>query len=291
MRRLIINADDLGLTAGVNRGIGECIRGGIVTSATLMANAASFADAVGVVRELGAGTPAAPNPTVSVGVHVMLVDGTPLLLPRPPQTGEFPAGFAGVAYSVFRKQVDPGQIAEEIHAQIGKVQAAGVPVSHVDTHKHVHLLPAVLKPLLRAARACGIRAVRNPFAPLKPMAFAHLLRRPHLWKRYVEVKLLRGWLESFRRTVAAEGMVTTDGTFGIVATGALDLELFRAIAGCIPEGTWELCCHPGYNDADLGQVRTRLRQSRDREREILTSPAAREVLAQHQIQLINYWEL
>jgi len=291
MRRLIINADDLGLTAGVNRGIGECVRFGIVTSTTLMANAACFDDAVGVVRELGPEIQVASNPAVSVGVHVMLVDGRPLLPPQPAQAGEFPAGFAGVAYSVFRKHLDAGWIAEEIQAQVCKVQAAGIAVSHVDTHKHVHLLPAVLKPLLRAARACGILAVRNPFVPLKPMAFAHLLRRPHLWKRYAEVKLLRGWLSSFRRTVADEGMVTTDGTFGIVSTGALDLELFRAIAGCIPEGTWELCCHPGYNDAALGQVRTRLRQSRDREREVLISPAARAVLAQHQIQLINYWEL
>jgi predicted glycoside hydrolase/deacetylase ChbG (UPF0249 family) len=148
-----------------------------------------------------------------------------------------------------------------------------------------------LQPVLQAARACGIRAVRNPFAPVQPLAFAHLIRRPHLWKRFTQVKVLRGWEDGFRRAVAGHGMVTTDGTFGIVSTGALDLELFEAIVGCIPEGTWEFCCHPGYNDDDLKHANTRLRESRDQEREVLTSPAGREIIARHHIELISYWEL
>ena len=77
----------------------------------------------------------------------------------------------------------------------------------------------------------------------------------------------------------------------IVSTGALDLMLFRAIIGCIPEGTWEFCCHPGYNDAALAGVRTRLRASRERERQVLTSAAAREILAENGIELITYWDL
>jgi len=299
VRRLIINADDLGLTRGVNRGIVECIRQGVVTSTTLMANASAFDDAVGRLRAVTAtANPGArETPPAGVGVHLTLVDGKPL---SPPQqvsslladgADEFRAGFAGFALSALTRRLDTGQIAREVEAQIRKVQAAGVPVSHVDTHKHVHLLPPVSRAVLRVARACGIRAVRNPFAPLQPMAYAHLLRRPRLWKRYTEVRLLRGWAESFRRAAAAEGMITPDGTFGIVSTGALDLELFCALAGCIPEGTWELCCHPGYNDADLAQVRTRLRESRAREYEVLISPAAREALARHGIQLVSYWDI
>ena len=299
MRRLIINADDLGLTRGVNRGIVECIHQGVVTSTTLMANASAFDDAVSRLREFTAAgnLGAQETPKASVGVHLTLVDGKPLAPAQQVSSlladgaGDFRAGFGGFALSALSKRLDPGQIAVEVEAQIRKVQAAGVAVSHVDTHKHVHLLPPVCRAVLRVARACGIRAVRNPFAPLQPMAYAHLLRRPHLWKRYTEVRLLRGWAESFRRAAAAEGMITPDGTFGIVSTGALDLGLFCALAGCVPEGTWELCCHPGYNDADLAQVRTRLRESRAREHEVLTSPAAREALARRGIQLISYWEL
>jgi len=307
LRRLIINADDLGLTAGVNRGISECFRQGVVSSTTLMANGSGFAGAVETVRELcaaensrdGNASPAVRQPSVglSVGCHVVLVDGTPVLPPEQVASlahngsGEFRISFADFALQTVANRVNPLQVAAEAEAQVRRIQATGLRVSHLDTHKHVHLFPRVLKPLLLAAAKCAVRAVRNPFAPIKPLAFAHLLRRPHLWKRYSEVKLLRAWAEGFRREVEAHGMVTTDGTFGIVSTGALDLQLFRAIIGCVPEGTWELCCHPGYNDADLAQVRTRLRKSRDQEREVLTSNAARKVLEEHNIQLISYWDL
>lgn len=279
------------MTPGVNRGIAECCIQGVVTSTTLMANAPGFADAVESLEA------AAENTRPGIGCHVVLVDGVPLLPPERVSTlvangaGQFRSSLLDFARAAMRGRISPDEIAAEATAQMRKALDAGLRLSHFDTHKHVHLFPAVLKPLLRAARACGVRAVRNPFAPIKPLAFAHLLRRPRLWKRYSEVKLLRGWAESFRRAVESAGMVTTDGTFGIVSTGALDLPLFRAIVGCVPEGTWEFCCHPGYNDAELDSVRTRLRQSRDRERAVLTSAAAREILAQHGIELITYWDL
>jgi predicted glycoside hydrolase/deacetylase ChbG (UPF0249 family) len=288
VRRLIINADDLGLTAGVNRAIRQCCDDGVVTSTTLMANAPAFADAVRTAGELG---------RPSVGCHVVLVDGEPVLsrelvasLLRD-NTARFHNSLTAFAHHAVRHRIAPDQIEAEATAQMRRLADAGIRISHFDTHKHTHLFPAVLQPLLRAARTCGVGVVRNPFAPLKPLAFAHLLRRPRLWKRYTEVKLLRGWGTNFRRTVAAAGMVTTDGTFGIVSTGALDLKLFRAIIGCIPEGTWEFCCHPGYNDAALAAVHTRLRASRDCERQVLTSATAREMLAENGIELITYWDL
>ena len=77
----------------------------------------------------------------------------------------------------------------------------------------------------------------------------------------------------------------------VISTGALDLRLFEAIIGCIPEGTWEFVCHPGYNDADLAGVRTRLRESRARELEVLTSADARLVLQQRGIELISFHDL
>ena len=86
-------------------------------------------------------------------------------------------------------------------------------------------------------------------------------------------------------------MLTPDGTVGIVATGAMDASLFESIVNSLPEGTWELVCHPGYNDADLGSIRTRLRESRAQELEILTSPEARKILAHSGVRLISYREL
>ena len=261
-----------------------------------MANAPAFADAVKTIPELlctGPLKPAAPG----IGCHAVLIDGTPVLPATDVSTlmangsGEFRRGLGAFARAALVRHLDSGQIAAEVEAQIRKIQAAGVQLSHLDAHKHVHLFPQVLSPLLAAAKACSVRAVRNPFAPVRPLAFAHLVRRPHLWKTYSEVKVLRYWVDEFRQTVADAGMVTTDGTFGILSTGALDLELFQAIVGGIPEGTWEFCCHPGYNDDALAKVRTRLRASREREREVLTSAAAHEMLEANEIELITYWEL
>jgi predicted glycoside hydrolase/deacetylase ChbG (UPF0249 family) len=224
------------------------------------------------------------------GEPVLPREQVPTLLARsnPPN---FHDTFSQFAIAILRGRFDPSQIEAEAAAQIQKLLTAGVRISHFDTHKHAHLFPSVLKPLLRAAQSCGIRALRNPFAPLKPLAFAHLARRPHLWTRYSEVRALRYFSWRFREIVSAEGMVTTDGTFGIVSTGALDRELFDAIIGCIPEGTWEFCCHPGYNDGDLAHLRTRLRQSRDVELRLLTSPEARSVLEKNGVELISYWDL
>ena len=86
-------------------------------------------------------------------------------------------------------------------------------------------------------------------------------------------------------------MATTDGSFGVISTGTLDPSIFAAIAGSIPEGTWEFVCHPGYVDADLGNIRTRLRESREQELAILTSDEARNALAKHGVQLISYADL
>jgi hypothetical protein len=118
--------------------------------------------------------------------------------------------------------------------------------------------------LLRAARKAGISAVRNPFEPAwsRRATSAPLLRR-------MEVTLLRQLEPAFRRIVDEEGFTTTDGALGVLATGTLDATSIRSLLESIPPGTWELVTHPGYNDAELDQVRTRLKESRETERQAL----------------------
>jgi predicted glycoside hydrolase/deacetylase ChbG (UPF0249 family) len=188
-------------------------------------------------------------------------------------------------------RIHADEITAEATAQIRKIQSSGIAVSHIDTHKHTHLFPKILRPLLLAARACGIRALRNPFGPRLPLRSTDLLARPGLWARYAELRVLGRFAGKFREAVDCEGFVTPDGTLGIVVTGALDETLFHAIARSIPQGTWEFVCHPGYNDSDLQVAETRLRQSRETELHVLTLPAAREVLMQQDIELISYREL
>ncbi len=286
MRRLIVNADDFGFTSGVNRAIVEAHSHGIVTSSTLMANGPAFAEAAQLALTV---------PKLSVGCHVVFTDGTPVLgsaqLPSLTKNARFHDGMISFAARAIAGRMGADEITAEAAAQIRKLQSTGVAVSHIDTHKHTHLFPKILRPLLRAAAACGVRAVRNPFGPRTPLRSNHLLARPGLWARYAEVRILGGFAGKFRETVDREGFITPDGTLGIVVTGALDETLFYAIARSIPEGTWEFVCHPGYNDVDLQSGKTRLRQSREIELRVLTLPTARETLAQQGIELISYRDL
>ena len=180
------------------------------------------------------------------------------------------------------------EIAAEATAQIRKIQAAGIAVSHIDTHKHTHLFPKILRPLLRAAASCGIRAIRNPFGPRMPLRSSELLARPGFVDALRRSPRPAPFASKFREAVDREGFVAPNGTLGIEVTGVLDETLFHAIARSIPQGTWEFVCHPGYNDAELQRAETRLRASRETELRVLTLPAAREVLSHEGIELISY---
>jgi predicted glycoside hydrolase/deacetylase ChbG (UPF0249 family) len=105
------------------------------------------------------------------------------------------------------------------------------------------------------------------------------------------MRVLGTFAGNFQKTAQREGFVTPDGTLGIEVTGTLNETLFTAIATSVPEGTWEFVCHPGYNDSDLESARTRLRESREVELHVLTSPRAREILTRHGVELISYRDL
>jgi len=276
---LIINADDLGLTSGVNRGIIESHENGVVTSATLMAGGEKFAEAA---------TRVAQTPRLSVGCHVVLVDGVPVsdtaavsTLTVGPKFRDRLTNFAMLAAT---GRLDTAQIEAEVTAQIQKLQAAGIPVSHLDSHKHTHMFPVVLQGMLRAATNCGIRAVRNPFEPLVFATVRH-------WKRQFQLRLMRRFRASFHAALADADVVTPDGCVGIAATGGLTPKTFESLIQNLPEGTWEFVSHPGYNDAELDKVQTRLRDSREKELAILTSAATKEALQREGIQLISYRDL
>jgi chitin disaccharide deacetylase len=286
VRRLIINADDFGLTAGVNRAIVKAHERGIVTSTTLMANSSAFEGAVRLAQA---------DSSWSVGCHVVLLDGQPLIdsfrvssLVVAKNGHAFRDGVAGFAVRALAGWIDSDEVEAETTAQIRKLQSHGVAVSHVDTHKHTHMFPAALDGILRAARTCGVTAIRNPFEVVAAN-FARAQRG--MWKRYAQVKTLRGLAGSFRRAVNKAGLKTPDGTLGIVATGHLNSDLFRNIADNMPEGTWEFVCHPGYVDSDLETVRTRLRRQREEELALLTSAEARNALENRGIELISYKQL
>ena len=158
--RLIINADDFGLTRGVNRAVVELHQAGSLTSATLMATGAAFEDAVALTNA---------NPALGVGCHITLTDGLPVSPPQSistllgPDGKRFRPSLVDFVQALVRGKISEEEVEREALAQVEKLRDAGIKVTHLDTHKHTHLFPAVTRPLLRVAERCGIGAIRNPF--------------------------------------------------------------------------------------------------------------------------------
>lgn len=285
MRRLIINADDFGLTSGVNRAIAEASSRGVVTSATIMANAWAFTEAAELAKA---------SASLKAGCHVVLIDGEPVARDLPSLTNgasRFRSSLKEFAGAAVRNRIRADEIKRETEAQIRKIQDCGVTLTHVDSHKHTHMFPSVLRPVLRAARTCGIRAVRNPFEPLRSWPRSLVLSTPGLWPRSAGVASFQMFAGAFRRAVQEEGICTTDGTVGIAVTGRLDQKSLSAILLALSDGVWELVCHPGYSDADLKAAGTRLTQSRETELQALTSEETRSLISRQGIELISYADL
>ncbi|MEO8726892.1 MAG: ChbG/HpnK family deacetylase [Acidobacteriaceae bacterium] len=280
VKRLIVNADDFGLTAGTNRAIVECAETGVLTSATLMAGGAAFADASLLARQ----------GNFAVGCHVVLVDGKPLSdtahLATVAREGRFRNSIAQLARDALLHRIAGDEVERETLAQIRRLQDAGIQVTHVDAHKHAHMLPDILRPLLRAARSAGVKRVRNPFEPRWTMGFLE-----SAGARRFKVALLRQLRRSFLRAVRDQRFITTDGALGVIATGRLEEAMLCRMLDRIPQGTWELVCHPGYDDADLRAQHTRLLGSRAVERRVLTSAKVREAVERNGIELISFAEL
>ena len=264
MPRLIVNADDFGMAPGVNRAILELHAAEVLTSATIMARAAATEEAVNMARAM---------PSLGVGCHIVLVNGvpaseshrTPSLLD--PSTGAFYPSIGTFLKRLYTGRIRTAEIEAEAAAQIALLQSYGLRLTHIDTHKHMHMFPMILRPVLRAARAAGIRAVRNPFEPL--WSINATIDAPET--RRAEVLLLLRLQSRFRRVVAQEGLVTTDGSIGVLATGTLQLSVVHALISAMPEGTFEFVSHPGYRDETLARAKTRLLESREIERNALVA--------------------
>jgi predicted glycoside hydrolase/deacetylase ChbG (UPF0249 family) len=247
---LIVNADDFGFTRDVNQGILDAHRQGIVTAATLMASGSAFEDAAALARE---------NPTLDVGCHLVLVGGLSALPPHHPLPAS--AGLLLAALGLGRLRV-----VEELRAQIRKVLDAGLTPTHLDTHKHTHLLPQVAEAVGCVAEEFGIRWVRRPLGSLA----------------------LGPWVQ---RSLKRHGCRMTDHFEGFRLTGRLDGAALVRLLRRVRPGTTELMCHPGYLGEELSAAPTRLKQSRLRELQALTSDEAKQAALDSGIRLVNYVSL
>ena len=287
VKNLIVNADDLGWTEGVNRGILEAFQGGIVTSGSLLANGVAFAEAVMAAKSA---------PGLGVGVHLNLSDGAPVADPETVVSllnddGHFAGGPENLLLKRVRRRLVLDEVEEEWDTQIQKVRDAGIRPTHLDGHKHVHMLPGLFEIALRLAKKHGIDAIRVSLedSGLRGALFAGAKQRPgNLIKQGVQARGLKLLARNARTQAASAGIATADYFCGISHTGELTREGLERLLMNLPEGTTELMCHPGYADKALQKSPTRLQASRQEELEILTDTRVRNLVASQGIRLIDY---
>ena len=260
MIRLAVNADDFGFTRDVNDGIIEAHRNGILTSTTLMANGRAFEHAVALARA---------TPTLDIGCHLTLIGGEALT------GGTLPRSSPALLRAIVAGKVP---IYEEFAAQIQKIKAAGILPTHLDTHKHTHLLPPVLKALARVSREFDIQWVRRPidFDNFGRSGVARTFAQTAMRMRSV----------AFERTLI--GCRMSDRFIGFALTGGIRAVDVERVLLAVPDGFTEFMCHPGFCRDELRAADTRLKESRQRELEVLTSPQVRRIVEERQIVLTGF---
>lgn len=284
MKAMIVNADDFGLTRGVNAGVMRGFRDGIITSATIMANGRAFQDAVDSAKK---------SPKLGIGCHLVLVDGvsveTPSAIPSLADSeGNLPATVAVLTSRLLSGAVRGEDIGRELRAQITKVLNAGINPTHLDSHKHTHSHPRIMEQVVRVAGEFGIRRVRSPFENAGALLKSAFADGWGSLKQSTMALAARTGARRFQKLARAHGIRTPDHFWGVAATGRLNRESILSMLRSMPEGVNELMCHPGQYDDELEHARTRLKKEREAELEALTDHAVRAAIEQQEIKLMDY---
>jgi chitin disaccharide deacetylase len=282
VRRLVINADDLGLTVGVNDGIFDAHDHGILTSASLFAGAPATFDAIRRARG---------RPSLGLGVHLALVDGTPTLPPRRIPTlvegdGRFRRSWKPFIVACLRGKVSLGEVELELTAQIERLRSAGVTLTHLDAHKHVHAYPPVFAIVARLAGRFGIPVVRVPYEQWTRID-GEAYSRGTMRLQALFNAAMRPWARRDYRTAASHDL-RTPHFVGRIHTGILTADALAGLVRALPPGVTELMVHPGYADDDLERTGTRLFESRQHELDLLCSLEARALLVGERVELLRH---
>jgi predicted glycoside hydrolase/deacetylase ChbG (UPF0249 family) len=258
VKTLIVNADDFGFTRDVNAGIIEAHRQGILTATTLMATGPAFDDAVRLARE---------HSSLDIGCHLTLVQGPGL-----------PESVSALIRALAARRLRAYDVLRE---QVARILDAGLQPTHLDTHKHTHLLPPVLDAVGRISAEFRIPWLRRPFdlpspGPLAVRATSRCLG------------LIR---RRFQASLARHGCRTTDHFAGFQLTGRFRAKELAALIRSLPDGVTEFMCHPGRCTDELRCARTRLKESREAELEALVAPEVREALEESNVRLACFRDL
>jgi hopanoid biosynthesis associated protein HpnK len=239
LKQLIVNADDLGLTPGVNRGILRAFQDGIVTSASLLVTGSAFEQAVALARQ---------NQDLDVGLHLALVEERAVLerklLPTlVDETGLFPRTSGEFFRRAFLGRISWDEVEGEIAAQIARFQKTGLRLSHLDSHQHIHMFPPVFQIVRRLTGEMDNVWIRNSAGPWRKSPNVRMGR----WIRLLGLNLT---CLSARALHGRSLPQMPDGMCGFDVSGCLTRPALERTLRKIPDGLYELVCHPGEDDVD-----------------------------------------
>ena len=279
MRYIIINADDFGRHAEINRAVEQGLVYGCLRSATVMPGGAAFAGAIDIARR---------HEALGLGVHFTLVDGNPILPPSEipslvAEDGRFLPDHTALLRRYLKGGVNLEEVRRELAAQLRKVEATGVPISHVDSHQHMHTLPGIIDIVLDLASSARIRAVRAPRTPLFAGAFGGLGQ--FVGRLGLSTLAQLAAVKAHRR-----GLAVTEHFSGIVAGEAFsEAELLKLIAH-LPQGTTEVMMHPGTDNSRLIPA-CDWEHDFEAEMQAIVSPKVRRMIADKAVKIVNYRDL
>jgi hopanoid biosynthesis associated protein HpnK len=244
VKRLVVTADDFGAAPEVNEAVEQAHRHGVLTAASLMVGAPALADAV---------ARATRAPSLRVGLHVVLVDGRPILPPGAvpdlvDANGNFRNDLAKVGAAMFFRESVRKQVVAEIEAQFHAFRETGLVLDHVNAHKHFHLHPTVGKAIMEIGRRFGMRAVRVPLEPRAVLAAAEPERSPP------SSYLTQPFARMLRKRLVANGLRAPDAVFGLAWSGAVTAPRLRGLLAHLPQGLSEIYLHPASRGDFAGAV-------------------------------------
>jgi hopanoid biosynthesis associated protein HpnK len=280
MKRVIITGDDFGLSLAVNEAIEEAHRKGVLSTASLMVGAKASADAMERARRL---------PTLRVGLHIVLVEGSPVLPPQEvpdlvDERGWFSSHLIRAGINFFFRPKVRRQLEAEIRAQFQAFQETGLPMDHVNTHHHIHLHPTVSGILLKVGKEYGLRSIRLPYEPLIPSWRAS---RKAFFQKMAKGFILYPWISLLRKMLRGERIRSNDFLFGMNDSGNMNLYLVLRFLKYLPNGVTEIYFHPVISEINDGREDKNTHQ----ELEALKSPEIRETLLTLGIQQIAFSDL
>ena len=242
MKRLVVTADDFGVAVEVNEAVEQAHTRGVLTAASLMAGGGALADAASRARRL---------PRLRVGLHVVLVEGRPVLPAAEipdlvGRDGLFRRDMVACAVDIFFRPAARRQLLAEVTAQFEAFAATGLPLDHVNTHKHFHLHPTIAGVILKVGRRFGMDAMRVPAEPRRVLLAAE--PGAEVAPAYVTAP----WSELVRLRLRRAGVRTADHVFGLHWSGSVTAARLQGLMEHLPDGLTEIYTHPAIGDGFEG---------------------------------------